>query len=196
MKKELQNKIRCLICKKFYKRLNGAHIENTHNMSGNEYLKMFPGAKLYSDALREKHSKLRKKLFNKKGSDLRKKIGMRSFDFIEDKKLRMLLRRDHFYAKQCLKDKLWKPCIILYGGIIEAITLESSPEAKTYYDALKMALDKKIISESDYHKINIIRDLRNYIHLRKELKGEAEINENWAQTFADICESIIKHFKE
>ena len=46
------------------------------------------------------------------------------------------------------------------------------------------------------HKIHIIRDLRNYVHLHKELLEDGEINEHWAKTAADICESIIKRFRE
>lgn len=190
------NRVKCLICDKLFKRLTGSHIERAHGLSAGEYLKQFPNAKLYSDELRKRHSQIRKKLYRKKELDLRKKVGSRTFDFIKNEELKIILKRDYSSAKKCLQYKLWKPCIILYASIIEAIILEYNPKAKDYYDALKLAVDKKIISATDYHKIHIIRDLRNYVHLHKELSEGSEINDYWAKTFADICETIIKHFRK
>jgi hypothetical protein len=192
----MSKKIKCLICGKYYKRLTGSHIEKIHNLSREEYLKRFPKAKLCSDEFKKKQSKMIKRLYKKKELNLRKKVGGRTFDFIKDKKLKIILQRDYTSAKKCLKYQLWKPCIVLYGSIIEAVILEYSPKAKNYYGALKATLDKKIISEIDYHKINIIRDLRNYVHLHKELSENIAIDEYWAKTFSDICESIIKRFKK
>ena len=45
-------------------------------------------------------------------------------------------------------------------------------------------------------KIHIIRNLRNFVHLHQELSEGEEINEYWAKTFADICESIIQRFRK
>ena len=42
----------------------------------------------------------------------------------------------------------------------------------------------------------MVRDLRNFVHLHKELSEREEINEYWSKTFADICESIIKRFRK
>lgn len=187
-------KVKCLICGKYYKRLAGGHIEGMHNLSKGEYLKRFPDAQIISNEARKLQSKIQGRLY--RNEKYRKSKGSRTFDFIRNEKLRRLLQRDYKSAKECLKYKLWKPCIILYGGIIEAIILEFSPKSKNYYDALNLALDKKLISAKDYHKIHIIRDLRNYVHLHKELLEKSEINEYWARTFSDICESVIKNFKK
>jgi hypothetical protein len=143
-------------------------------------------------------SNFMKKKKRNKGQKLesRKKFGRRTFDFIKNKDLKKLLQRDYTSAKVCLKNRLWKPCIILYASIIEAILIEMFKKKKTFVEALELGWKNNIISEQDYHKIHIVRDLRNYVHLHKELKEKKDINEYWAKTFSDICESIIKRFKK
>lgn len=192
MNKKDVGKVKCNICKKSFPVL-ATHIIKTHNLSTNEYLKRFPGAKLSSDEYRKKVSESSKRRFLKDPT-MRKKVASRTFDFISNKNLTPLLRRDYKSAKACLKHSLWKPSIILYGSIIEAVLKEKYPKAKDYYDAIDIAYKKGGISEKEYHKIHIIRDLRNFVHLHKELSEGAEIDESWAKTFADICESIIKRF--
>jgi len=158
-------------------------------------LKRFPSAKLSSDEYREKVSNSAKNRFLEDPT-LREKVKSRTFDFINNKKLTPLLQRDYKSAKICLKDSLWKPSIILYGSIIEAILKKKHPKAKDFYDALEIAYKKNDISEKEYHKIHIIRNLRNFVHLHQELSEGEEINEYWAKTFADICESIIQRFRK
>ena len=131
-----------------------------------------------------------------KTSISKKKFGKRTFDFVKNKELKWLLQRDYKSAKVCLKNNLWKPCIILYASIIEAVLIEKFPKVKTFAEALEKAWQGKFISEQDYHKIHIVRDLRNYVHLHKELKEKRDINEYWAKTFSDICEVIIKRFRK
>ncbi|MFH1867168.1 MAG: hypothetical protein ABIJ81_03775 [Patescibacteria group bacterium] len=190
---EKSKSVKCLICKGYFKRLTGGHIENVHNLSKMEYLKGFPNAKVISDYTRRLQIKIQKRLYI--NEEYRRRKGNRTFNFIRNIKLRGLLQRDYKSAKECLKYKLWKPCIILYGSIIEAIILEFSPNSKTYSDALNIAKENKLITEKSYYKIQMIRDLRNYVHLYKELKETSDINEYWARTFSDICESVINNFK-
>lgn len=189
-------KIKCKICGESFPTLT-THINRKHNLSSVEYLKRFSGAKLSSDEYKKRISNSAKERFLKDPT-LRDKVASRTFDFIKNKKLTPLLKRDYKSAKICLKKSLWKPSIILYGSIIEAILIEKYPKSKDFYDASKIAYENKGISEKEYHQINIIRDLRNFVHLHKELseESESEINEYWAKTFADICESIIRRFKK
>ncbi len=184
--------IKCKICGKEFPVLV-THINRSHDLSSLEYLKRFPGAKLISDEHRKKLSNSAKEKFILDPT-MREKVASRTFDFIGNKKLSTLLQRDYKSAKVCLKKSLWKPCIILYGSIIEAILMEKYPKAKSYYNAIDIAFNKNDISEKEYHKIHIVRDLRNFVHLHKELSEGAEIDEYWARTFADICESIIRRF--
>ncbi len=192
-----KSKVKCLLCTKdrYFKRLAGGHIEKEHGVTKEEYRKRFPDTKLISDQARELQSKIQKSLY-KNDDKYRMNKGNRTFNFIKNKKLKSLLQRDYRSAKECLKYKLWKPCIILYGSIIEAVIIEFSLKSSSYNDALEIAIDKKLITKKDYFKIQVIRDLRNYVHLHKELKEGSDIDGYWAKTFSDICESVIKNFKK
>jgi hypothetical protein len=194
MNKKGTKKIKCRICGKGFPVL-ATHIIRTHDLSTAEYLKRYSGAKLSSDEYRKTVSNTAKNRFINDPT-MREKVATRIYDFVKNKKLVPLLRRDHKSAKVCLKNSLWKPSIILYGSIIEAILIEKNPSAKEFYDALKLAYNKKDISENEFYKIHFVRDLRNFVHLHKELSEGYEINENWAKTFAEICESIIQRFRK
>ncbi len=190
-------KVKCKMpgCGKSYSTL-GTHIIRSHNLSTAEYLRRFPGAKLSSDEFRKKVSDSAKNLFLKDPT-MRNKVASRTFDFVKNKKLASLLQRDYKSAKVCLKNSLWKPSTILYGSIIEAILIEKHPESKDFYDAIEIAYRNKEILEKEYHRISLIRDLRNFVHLHKELsEAEGEINEHSARTFYNICDSIIRRFKK
>lgn len=187
-------KIKCKICGKSFPVLT-THIRKRHNLSSSEYKKRYPNAKLASNEYIKKISKSAKNRFLKDPT-LRVKVASRTFDFVKNKNLATLLRRDFNSAKICLKNSLWKPSILLYGSIIEAILKEKYPKSKNFYDAVEITYKKGDISEKVYHQICIVRDLRNFVHLHKELSEGGEINEYWAKTFADICESIIKKFNK
>jgi len=127
--------------------------------------------------------------------ELRKVVASRTFDFIKNDNLKPLLSRDYKTAKDCLFNNLWKPSIILYGSLIEAILREKT-ETNSFKIALDKALDGKIISEDEFHQIHLVRDSRNFVHLHKELeKGVQVVNEWWAKSLSDICESLIKRFR-
>jgi len=187
-------KVTCMICGKQFSTL-GTHINRAHNLSAMEYRSRFPDAILISGEHKEWLSNLVKKRFLQDPT-LRQKVSSRTFDFINNKKLSLLLQRDYKSARICLKNSLWKPSIILYGSIIEAILTEKHPHSKDFYGALKLAYKNKDISEREYYRIQIIRDLRNFVHLHKELSEGEEINKYWAKTFAEICESIIRRFNK
>ena len=184
--------VKCRICGKGFPTLV-THIIRKHNITTAEYLKRYLGSKLMTKEYREKISASAKARFIK-DPGLRKKVASRTFDFVKNKKLKPLLRRDYKSAKSCLINKLWKPSIILYGSLIEAILREIT-KSETFYEALEISYECELISENEYHKIHMVKDLRNFVHLHKELSEEKEIDEYWSRTFADICESIIKRFK-
>lgn len=190
---DTKDTIECRVCHKQFRNIT-THLIKTHGINAEDYKSKYPDAELVSDSFRELH---RKRMKNRYKDDPKTRLiaGSRTFDFIKNKKLSLLLQRDYKSAQTCLKNKLWKPSIILYGSIIEAILREIT-RAKTFQIALEQGYKDKLISEKEYHKIHIVRDLRNFVHLHKELSEKEEINEYWAKTFAEICESFIKRFKE
>ncbi len=195
VRKNVIEKIECLECGGYFIRLGGGHLEKIHNLTLKEYLMKHPEAKTSSSNFSKRLKEIKKEHYANNATEFRKKAGSRTFDFIKNKKLKTILQRDYGVAKKCLNNKLWKPSIILYASILEAIILEYAPLKKSYYTALLWAQKQKIVSLAEYHKMHIIKDLRNFVHLHKELKEDFEINEHWARTFSDICESIIKRLK-
>lgn len=191
----MENKIECLICHKRFTNM-ATHLVVIHKLNKKDYQLKFPEAKVVSDTFREWQKNRMTKLYKNVDVDYRKIAGSRSFDFVSNQKLKLLLQRDYQYAKKCLQNKLWKPAIILFGSLIEAILREST-KTNTFETALDKALNDKVISEIEFHKLHVVRDSRNYVHLHKELsEGETKIiNDYWAKTLSDICESLIKRFK-
>ncbi len=188
----MPKKIICKECGKEFHNLSG-HVR-VHGMSMDQYRAKYPNTPVVSEYFKETQRVRMNEEYVKKGASRRMLAGKRPFDFIDNTQLRVLLRRDYKSAKTCLKNSLWKPAIILYGSIFEAI-LKEVTGAKTFKDAIDKSHKTGYMDETEYHKIHIVRDLRNFVHLHKELEEKTEINEYWAKTFSEMCESIIKRFR-
>jgi len=191
----MDNKIDCLICHKKFTNMT-THLVKAHGLTKKDYQLKFPGAKIVSDSFREWQKNRMATLYRSGEIDYRKIAGSRAFDFVSNQKLRLLLQRDYQYARKCLHYKLWKPAIILYGSLIEAVLRENT-NMNTFELALERSLEDKTISEIDFHKLHVVRDSRNYVHLHKELEESESkiINDYWAKTLSDMCESLLKKFK-
>ncbi len=186
-----ESKIVCKECGKSFSNV-GWHVKKVHNLTADEYLVRYPNAPLASEEYKGKQRASTLARYKSTTRDFRKEAGKTTFAFIKDKDLRSLLRRDYKSARVCLENELWKPSIILYGSLIEAILIEMTGTGGTFEQAIEKAAEQKIISDKEYHKIHLIRDLRNFVHLHRELAEKEEINEYWAKTFAEICEGIIR----
>jgi len=185
--------LKCELCGKSYTVL-ATHIIRAEKITTNEYLKRFPGSKLTTKEFRQKLSLSSKSRFIQ-NPELRKIVASRTFDFIKNDQLKPLLSRDYKTAKKCLANNFWKPSIILYASLIEAILRERT-DTDSFSAALRSALDKEIISETEFHQIHVVKVSRNFVHLHKELEeGVQVINDYWAKTLSDICESLIKRFR-
>jgi len=190
----MKNKVKCLICSKYYGNLT-THLIKTEKVSKKQYLSKFPNAEIVSDAHRDKQRKIMRDKYQKDPESFIAARKHRTFGFIKNKKLQSLLLRDYKSANICLENELWKPSIILYGSLIEAILREKT-ETNSFKTALDKALNEKIISDDEFHQIHLVRDSRNFVHLHKELENRVQVvNEWWAKTLSDICESLIKSFR-
>ena len=187
----MKNKVKCLICSEYYGNLT-THLIRTEKISKEQYLSKFPNAEIVSDAHRDKQRKIMRDRYQKDPKSFIAARKHRTFGFIKNKKLQSLLLRDYKSAKICLENKLWKPSIILYGSIIEAILREIT-KTDSFSTAINKSVQDKIITNKQYHQIYIVKDLRNFVHLHKELSEQGEVNDYWAKTIANICESIIRN---
>lgn len=111
---------------------------------------------------------------------------------IEDEKLKEILWRDIRDAYTCIRKKLWKPCVALCGGIIEGVLgVEFSIKGK-FEDKIEEAVKRKIISEDIGGKLaDVVRLLRNYIHIEKEIKKDGSIDRNDASLSFNIITKIF-----
>lgn len=189
----MDKKISCEVCQREFSNIT-THLIKKHGINAKEYQLKYPDAKLVSEAFREKQSKRMRRQYERDDINYRAVAGSRTFDFINNDRLKILLQRDYKSAKNCLVNQLWKPAIILYGSLIEAILRENT-KTRDFSNAIEKSYANKFISEIEYHKIHIVKDLRNLIHIHKELSEGVEINEYWARTFSDICEAIINRLK-
>ncbi len=196
MGNNMNKKIKCQECNREFTNMT-THLIKAHGLSKKDYLLKYPGAKIVSDTFREWQRNRMKKLYESDNVGYRKIAGSRTFDFVKNNKLRLLLQRDYQSAKKCLQNELWKPAIILYGSLIEAVLREAT-ETEDFKSALDKALKEEIISDTEFHQIHVVKDFRNFVHLHKELSegGVRVISDYWARTLSEICESLIKRFRK
>jgi len=146
------------------------------------------------------------------------KIRSKLRKLIPNKEIKKILRRDIESAVKCLYYKLYKPCVILCGGVIEGILQEKIenklPEkiqqraifnklcqgksAKKMDDwSLKNLLDVsenlKILATPSAKMGHGIRNYRNYIHPKEEIKQKHPISSHDANI---ACQFIFKLLDE
>lgn len=186
-------KVKCLECGKEFGNLT-THLIKTEKLTREQYLKKHPNAQMVSEEFREKQRQAAKLRIQADPEAYSLVVSSRKYDFISNEALQPLLQRDDKNAKLCLERQLWKPAIILYSSVVEAILREKTKKPD-FSSALREAYKKNYISEIEYHQIHVVKELRNFVHLHKELSADVEPNEYWARAIADMCESIIKRFK-
>lgn len=136
--------------------------------------------------------------------------------YFSDQKLRIVLRRDILNAHKCLTNELWKPSIILSGGIIEAIFLQEINKhdpsviqhafSRTKYNRENFNEQKfqhliavveqlRLFHTSLTQLSNVVRGFRNYVHIDRELKENIVFDRNYAEiTFRSMI-NILKELK-
>ena len=127
-------------------------------------------------------------------------IGKRGIlKWIKNKELHDIIQRDYATAQICEEDGLFKPAIILYAGVLEALLRYKIDENKQeeFISLIEKALELKLIREEQANHMHTIRDFRNYVHIYKEMSADLEIiNEGIAQLSRQLCDSIIKTLKD
>ncbi len=139
---------------------------------------------------------------NQKWQNLeRKKIGIGKrgiLKWIKDKNLYEIIQRDYATAQICEEAGLFKPAIILYAGILEALLRYKIDESKQeeFITLIENALKLELIRQEQANHMQTIRDFRNYVHIYKEKLADLEIiNQGIAQLSRQLCDSIINTLK-
>jgi hypothetical protein len=127
-------------------------------------------------------------------------IGKRGIlKWIKDENLQKIIRRDYATAQICEESKLFKPAIILYAGLLEALLRYkiNKDKQEEFIDLIEKALQMKLISPTQASHMHTVRDFRNYIHIYKELSADLEIiNEGIAKLCRQLCDSIMGTLKD
>jgi hypothetical protein len=139
---------------------------------------------------------------NKQWSELQKReigIGRRGIlKWVKDESLQRIIRRDYAAAQICEEKGLFKPAIILYAGLLEALLRYkiNKNEQKEFVILIEKALELKLISQTQASHMHTVRDFRNYVHIYKEVSADLEIiNEGIAKLCRQLCDSIIETLK-
>ncbi len=163
-----------------------------------------------------------------KGKDVLQKehLPENQFNFITVNLLKKVIHRDYEELKKVYEIGAFKSVMVLSGGILEALLIEAlsvveekakfdyyqkyleskdrnakPPELTLwqFYQLIEIASQRKIISE-DVKKISfIIKDYRNLIHLKAEIRDRLSVDENVAKSVVHLLlkaiEDISKSFE-
>ena len=113
------------------------------------------------------------------------------FNWVESDQVKGLLKRDYAAAEFCLEQGLYKPAIILYAGVIEAMLVCNYSEDMLFNDLIEKAHNHGLVNNNQYHRLHILRDYRNYVHIIKESKSEFTIDRAATEQCKVICDAII-----
>ena len=169
------------------------------------------GTKVFQD--------LQKALDGYKGEGSR--AATRQFDFVSDADLKRIVERD--YAELTLKvfpDEAWKSSVILAGSVLEAILYDvlseptrigpakaSATGAKqkgkledgewTLAALISIAEEIKVLTRERARTIDqVLRDYRNFVHPKKEIRAAHECSESEAMLAVGALNAICDHFEK
>ncbi len=150
----------------------------------------------------------------------------RCFPYISDKKLRNIVERDYKELSVILlPSRAWKSCVIIAGSILEAILYDllcskskirkkamaslKAPRDKhkkvkdilkdewVLKDLIEVATDISILPDKKANTIDqVLRDYRNFVHPKKEIKEEHSCDEPEAFMAKGALDSICNYFEK
>ena len=116
---------------------------------------------------------------------------------IENEKLKKILLRDFKHAIFCLENELWKPCVVLCGGILEGVLgVEFLIKGKLEQKIKKAKAKGIILEEIEESLAQVLRVLRNFVHIEKEVKKDYKILEEDANISLQVVKKIFKQIKK
>ena len=143
----------------------------------------------------------------------------RTFPFIKDNDLLIIIERDYFEFKTILfPSGAWKSCVIMAGSILEAVLYDiltqdpsvlskatSSDKAPKGKDITKgewklsnlieVATDIGILPHDRANTVDqVLRDYRNFVHPKKEIKAKHQCSEAESYMAIGAIDGIFNHF--
>lgn len=149
----------------------------------------------------------------------------REFSFILDADLQSIIQRDYLEFNNILiPDNAWKSAVVLSGSILEAVLYDVLENPKYYTQALaakKAPKDKSRnvidLKTKEWKLINLInvaeeigvlpsakanaidqilRDYRNFVHPKKEIRSQFPCTEAEAFLAKGALDSVLNHFEK
>jgi uncharacterized protein YutE (UPF0331/DUF86 family) len=117
--------------------------------------------------------------------------------FVDNPRLREMVKRDYAFAEYCRKQGMFKPAIILYGSIMEALlrNILNSKEELDFWVLIRNAEENKLITPEIAARLTVAKFFRNYVHIYAELEGDIEISSNEAEFFSKVCSSLVGYLE-
>ena len=144
---------------------------------------------------------------------------LRTFSFINDKDLLVIIERDYFELKTILfPSGAWKSVVIMAGSILEAVlydVLTQAPSVLSKATSSTKAPKGKDITKGEWKLASLIevateigilpldrantidqvlRDYRNFVHPKKEIKAAHQCSEAEGYMAIGALEGIFNHF--
>lgn len=132
---------------------------------------------------------------------------MIEFDFINDDRFKLVLRRDFTELQGCFEAKAYKAVLVLAGSIVESVLLDhyyntvdlSAREGILKIDLfglIDLAYKDKILSLRSKDLSSVVRTYRNLIHPGKEIRLNETVDEESASVAISLVKMIVKEVKE
>jgi hypothetical protein len=148
----------------------------------------------------------------------------RSFPFITDAELKRIIERDYSELKlKLFPDEAWKSVVVMAGSILEAILFDvlTQPNNKAnanaslkaprdkhqqpidittgdwkLFNLIEVAVDLKILPPERGDAIDqVLRDYRNFVHPKKEVKARHLCNEAEALLAIGALDAVCNHLE-
>lgn len=142
-------------------------------------------------------------------------VPTKDFSSVSDSNLRKIIERDYIGLNKCLAVKVWKAVIILAGGLIEALLLDSllkdenkarsSSKATSLKSNLKkwdlgalldVAVNIELINPGAEKLSDTVRKYRNLVHPGNELRSSLKIEPEEAKIAVEVLNMIIRDLQD
>ena len=144
-------------------------------------------------------------------------LAVKNFDFLTDTELKKIVKRDYRELSVILfPEGAWKSVVILAGSILEAMLSDvlsnqinreqanESPVSPSFgietgkwslQKLIEVSIDIKIIPADRGSSIDqVLRDYRNFVHPKKEIRSKHQCNEAEALMAKGALDGIYNHF--
>lgn len=141
------------------------------------------------------------------------RLDMEDFSFVQDPRLRQIIQRDYSDFVKAQVAKIFKPSLVLLGGILEALLFDalkqneakalaaSKAEKRAVEDwrletLIEVAVEISLVSEGVRGIGHSVREFRNLVHPGRERRGDYVMSDLEVEVTEKILRIVIRDLKE